>query len=204
MHKVAEPSRLRRGSELHARRGLICPPGERHTCFVPNCSLPHPSLHPLPSVGRVKTDGRFLNGMQQLAPKPNSFPPHPTACIEPHELQNRPTKPQFGEHHAASTALFLFAHQRSMTPAWCCWARQGICFPHSTGWLLEHTAVGQCSWQSSPILLQGWGFALGTELLSSTAPQGHCAKRQSHVPMSPVPKLKSLRAGRAMLLPRLI
>lgn len=108
MHKVAQRAQqAQEGAEPHARRDLICPPGERHTCFVPNCSLPHPSLHPPPSVGRVKTDGRFLNGMQQLAPKPNSFPPHPTARTEPHELQNRLTKPQFGEHHAASTALFL-------------------------------------------------------------------------------------------------
>lgn len=46
--------------------------------FVPSCSSRIP-LNPLPSAGRVKTDGCLFNGMQQLSEKPNSSPPHPGA-----------------------------------------------------------------------------------------------------------------------------
>ena len=53
--------------------------GSPKLLFVPDCSLPHPSVNPLPSAGRVKTDGCFLKGMHKLTQKPNSSPPHPTA-----------------------------------------------------------------------------------------------------------------------------
>lgn len=37
------------------------------------------SLNPLPSAGRVKTDGCLFNGMHELSEKPNSSPPQPGA-----------------------------------------------------------------------------------------------------------------------------
>lgn len=44
--------------------------------FVPSCSSRIPP-NPLPSAGRVKTDGCLFNGMHELSEKQNSSPPHP-------------------------------------------------------------------------------------------------------------------------------